>query len=218
MEPTSDARSENHSILDFGEGSSSGAISVSCRAENSGSQEDTIAVGSIHAPDSDLLGGIVYLREDDIAYTGRTEEQEGRQEQDNTSDGAESDGVSSSTDTDSDDENQERLLHVCLGKRKAEKVPVDPRPASSKRTSAESDHSTSLQYSATKIVPDTCTVSRTTRARRHTSADAQRSKDLAINEYRVELELQTTRHSNLSASTENMYSRYQMHWRVITEL
>ncbi|KAF9324399.1 hypothetical protein BG006_000557, partial [Podila minutissima] len=50
-------------------------------------------------------------------------------------------------------------------------------------------------------------------ARQHKSADAQQSKDLAINEYHVKLDLQTMWHSNLSVSMENMYSQYQMHWR-----
>lgn len=172
----------------------------------------------IYAPDSNLLGSIVYLREDDIAYTGRTGEQIGRQDN-NTLDGtdSESDSESSSTDIDDDDEHQERLLDMHTGKRKAEKVPLDPRPTSGKRTSAESDHSTSQQNSArAKIAPKTCTISRTTMARQHKSADAQQSTDLAINEYCVKLELQATWHSNLSASMENIYSRYQMHWRVIT--
>jgi hypothetical protein len=180
--------------------------------------EDPNDAGSIYAPDSDLLGGIVYLREDDIAYTDRTEEQEGRQ--DSNSDGTDGESVSSSAETDSDDsvsddERQERLLDVRIGKRKANKVPVDPRPTSRKRTSAESHRSTSQQHSAlAKIVLNTRTISRTTRAKQHKAADTQRSTDLAINEYPVELELQATRHSNLAASTENICPRYQMHWRV----
>ncbi|KAI7828215.1 hypothetical protein BC939DRAFT_71033 [Gamsiella multidivaricata] len=124
-----------------------------------------------------------------------------------------------------EEECQERLLDR-HNKRKAKQVPGKARPAR-RRATMESGDQTAQQLStftskafvqqyssSTPKASSATSSSKSFMAKQHRSTEAQRSRDLALNEYRVEMELQTQRHSNLATSTENMYSRYQSHWRV----
>ncbi|KAG0349067.1 hypothetical protein BGZ54_004455, partial [Gamsiella multidivaricata] len=173
---------------------------------------------SVDTPDyayaySDVLegsSGNVYVEQDDPTFAERVDNQNDDTD-DDTTEATDEDTDYGLDDVDSagvvmsdEEECQERLLDR-HNKRKAKQVPGKARPAR-RRATMESGDQTAQQLSTfTSKASSTTSSSKAFMAKQHRSAEAQRSRNLALNEYRVEMELQTQRHSNLAACEYGKY-------------